>query len=127
MHRYLRYFFIVGLLSVIWATASPAAAATCYFWEQIGEYVCSSEVEPADPSPFVSAQAPTAVWPTTPMFTANQPVPQRLLGMWEMVTFLPPLSAGLTTTQVKSGTRLTTMSMFTKMISRWWSRPVFKA
>jgi hypothetical protein len=58
MHHYLRHFFIIGTLGVIWATALPAAAATCYFWEQIGEYVCSSEVEPAAPSPFVSAQAP---------------------------------------------------------------------
>lgn len=58
MHRYLRHFFIGAILVVIFAAASPVAAATCYFWEQIGEYVCSSEAETTEPSPFVSAQTP---------------------------------------------------------------------
>ncbi len=50
--RIARIVFIATVLVVGFATAAPANAATCYFMEQIGEYVCASEDTPEASSPF---------------------------------------------------------------------------
>lgn len=58
MHCHLRLLFVVGILALLLPAASPVLAADCYFWEQIGEYVCDSEAKSTTTSPFVTPVTP---------------------------------------------------------------------
>ena len=58
MRIYLRYFSIAGVIAIVLAAVSPATAATCYFWERLGEYICESEVQTAVPDSFATPETP---------------------------------------------------------------------
>ena len=58
MIRLFRFISVTGLFIVLVASVSPAAAATCFFLNDIGDYVCNSETEPATPAQFVTLQPP---------------------------------------------------------------------